>query len=82
MSREIFIAHFNQDYNEWSFAETTKGRVIEEVAKAFDVDFALYDEDAPDPFWQEVFDEYEHGNWKGFSFQKLDTWTLQFEEVS
>ncbi len=80
---KVYLCHYNYDYNEWTAAFRTKEEAIEDIAEAF----ALGKHDDPETelvngsaeFWEAVRERYEDEDWKGFTFHRLDTETMNLE---
>ena len=71
----LYILHFNHDYNEWTEVYRTRKKAIKAIASTFEVD------PQHPKFWTEVISEYNSNNWKGFTFQTLDTETLEITDA-
>ena len=71
----LYILHFNHDYNEWTEVYRTYDEAFGAMAQAFEVD-----PESPS-VWFDAQDAYEHDNWKGFTFQTLNTETLEITDV-
>lgn len=88
-----YLVHYNYDYDESTRAFRTREEALADIAGNFDVFEGDDDEDeeGEEPkakilpgsadFWRRVWDAYEAGDWKGFSFHSFNPATGELRNI-